>query len=768
MNFFQEKNTFRANYFFRKTSGRFLVLVFLILFFFLLKIAPIYADDNAGDIIAPAGQAPNAREQKENVEMAAPQGKEPAPEERAANAAAFTTSETAEANRSNESCHFLTDPVRCLVLPLFKLACFILSLAGTVFVWIIDTKNIDTIFGTGGMQNVALYESWTYVRDILNMVFIMALLFSAFCTIFQVAAYNLKKMLWKIVLMALLVNFSWPITRFIIDFANILMYSIIKSDLFSRASVESTLVNLASTGGALGDLVTSTNFKDNTTLLAATIEIFMLAITLLAVGVLLLSRLITLAILLVLSPAAFVGSLVPFLSSQASKWWDALFKNAFFGPILIFGVILSVKLMTGVGKDLYNAAGGAAQSQGTIATRTVLGSVAFIAVPIVLLWVMIGVSQSLSIIGAGAVTNRARKAMSWFGMTFSGANFVRGTYQAYKTRRGQAAADSWRNRLGTWAGSKQDQWRGIAPGRAGRDAANRYQRDLANKVEQEKKRRDMENMSTTELGNIAEKGNRFERAAAIQELANKGQATEKQLQKMGTVFGTTSQVFTQLANKIKTYDPVAAFNHLSNVVQPGKVISDREQALTDFVNSNQFDAKKINYHSLGNDAFMRIAFKNQAISNKDLEEARKKGSAYQAAITTSLGNIAGNTEFNLGNPGLTEEQKTIARNVHMANFAQTGVLHSSIAGNFGARQEIFSRLDKETAKRMKAKTVTDWKNDIAENINAGQYKDIIRNMEDNSVRRDLNDHIGSGSHTGGTNAKSIENIIHKDSYLNNL
>ncbi|MBU2028675.1 hypothetical protein KJ761_02165, partial [Patescibacteria group bacterium] len=67
--------------------------------------------------------------------------------------------------------------VQCWILPLFKLVRILFEVSNTLFLWIIDTDNIKTV-----LSSPALYTIWAFVRDLLNMVFIMALLFSAFCT----------------------------------------------------------------------------------------------------------------------------------------------------------------------------------------------------------------------------------------------------------------------------------------------------------------------------------------------------------------------------------------------------------------------------------------------------------------------------------------------------------------------------------------------------------------------------------------------------------
>lgn len=218
-------------------------------------------------------------------------------------------------------------------------------------------------------------------------------------------------MLWKIVLMALLVNFSFPITRFIIDASNILMYSIINSSLFTDSAATTALVKI--TGDSeLGKMLTSTNFPTSATLIAATIMVLMLAISFLAIGVLLLVRVIVLAILIIFSPIAFAGSIIPGLTSHASKWWEALLKYSLFGPTIILGVAITIKFMNGVGKSLGGNALNVAANQ-VSQDANFVGYIAFLLLPIVLLWTVLSVAQKMGIAGSSAIMGAAQNAMKW-------------------------------------------------------------------------------------------------------------------------------------------------------------------------------------------------------------------------------------------------------------------------------------------------------------------------------------------------------------------
>ncbi|MEI9966522.1 MAG: hypothetical protein WDN67_02635 [Candidatus Moraniibacteriota bacterium] len=109
-----------------------------------------------------------------------------------------------------------------LLYGVFEFFSLLVSVAATIFNWAI---NPDFFSGPNGFFNLeATLAMWKFVRDFLNLFFILGLLFVAFATIFQISSYSLmgtKKILIKILIAALLINFSFPLARIMIDVANV-------------------------------------------------------------------------------------------------------------------------------------------------------------------------------------------------------------------------------------------------------------------------------------------------------------------------------------------------------------------------------------------------------------------------------------------------------------------------------------------------------------------------------------------------------------------
>ena len=190
-----------------------------------------------------------------------------------------------------------------------------------------------------GHQSVVL--GWIIVRNIANMFFIVALLIIAFATILQLENYNFKKWLPKLVLMAVLINFSKTICGLLIDIAQIFMLT------FVNAIKDVAGGNFGSLFGIKEIFTMANESKDGGwTILTAyilglvyVIVAIVVMITFLAVLVM---RMIMIWIYVILSPLAYLFSAFPGANKYASQWWSEFSKNLIVGPVLAFFVWLSL------------------------------------------------------------------------------------------------------------------------------------------------------------------------------------------------------------------------------------------------------------------------------------------------------------------------------------------------------------------------------------------------------------------------------------------
>jgi hypothetical protein len=75
----------------------------------------------------------------------------------------------------------------------------------------------------------AVKEGWRLVRDLCNMFFIVILLVISFATILKIESYAYKKWLGKLIMAAILINFSKTITGFLIGISQIVMLTFVSA-----------------------------------------------------------------------------------------------------------------------------------------------------------------------------------------------------------------------------------------------------------------------------------------------------------------------------------------------------------------------------------------------------------------------------------------------------------------------------------------------------------------------------------------------------------
>ncbi|MFZ5982238.1 MAG: hypothetical protein ACOYS2_01520 [Patescibacteria group bacterium] len=424
------------------------------------------------------------------------------------------------------SCDFMKSPMVCLLSPVLSFARIIFVGAATFFGWVIKTENTTLVITGGG----AVWEIWKMVRDIFNTAFILVLLFSAFATIFQIDKYSYKKILLMLVIMALLVNFSYPIARFLIDLSNVAMYSLINLNFSNNPNATFFTTDFL-TNSSLDKLFLTSSYKQSGVgyMLTSVVFLLLFAITLFAVAILLFVRLIVLAILVIFSPIGFVGYVLPGFQGFASQWWDNLFKYAFFGPIMILGLEIALRMMTAI-----NSLGGlGAEANNVAPSANYLGSLGLLIIPIVILWLVMGVSQKMSIEGAAKAQSFAMKA----GKKVSGYNWGKNVYDKYgaerKKRKDILDQTAWSSRLGKYAGSKPGEWRDRAQGAMrkgdkwyqgvpGSKAAQiRMSETLKRDIAEKRKAWKETGVSEGELNTALAKGSLAERRAAALEMAEK-------------------------------------------------------------------------------------------------------------------------------------------------------------------------------------------------------------------------------------------------------
>ncbi len=193
---------------------------------------------------------------------------------------------------------------------------------------------------------------WTIVRDVCNMFFILILLIIAFATILRVEKYSFKTLLPKLILMAVLINFSKLICGVFIDFTQVIMLTFVNGfkdigtgNLTNMLGIDKIMKIDSSVANGEGAVSSWSIVGAYMLALMYSVIALITLVTMLAV---LAMRMIMIWIYVVLSPLAYLLAAFPAGEKYASQWWEEFSKNLIVGPILAFFIWLSFVSLGGV------------------------------------------------------------------------------------------------------------------------------------------------------------------------------------------------------------------------------------------------------------------------------------------------------------------------------------------------------------------------------------------------------------------------------------
>ena len=210
-------------------------------------------------------------------------------------------------------------------------------IGGTLLVWVLNIT-------TGGVSYTSLNQNinpvvaigWPIVRDLGNMIIVVGLIIIALATILRFRNYEAKQLLAKLIIAALLINFSLVMCGLVIDAANITMLQFLPSSNKAGPSWLSlheyeTVEGLFKTGSQDTILIFAVK------ILGTAFFFVMRGITSFLFTFLFLFRVIALWVLVLLSPLAIASYVLPQTKSLIfDKWISNFLQWCFIG---VFGAI---------------------------------------------------------------------------------------------------------------------------------------------------------------------------------------------------------------------------------------------------------------------------------------------------------------------------------------------------------------------------------------------------------------------------------------------
>ena len=259
----------------------------------------------------------------------------------------------------------------------------------------------------------AIHIGWGVVRDFSNMLFIIGLMIIAFGTILKIQSYHARNALVKLIIMAVLINFSKTITGVLIDFAQVVMMTFVDAFKDSAPIVMTVSFNIQK-------MMTYAKSADSAEIsLMSTVASMILSVALIIVAItvvfamcaVLLARILMLWVLVILAPIAYIATVLPNTQRYASSWWSSLGKNLLSGPLLAFFLWLALSIISTSSAQpitLNSPSAGAPLGQAEIMTTQNMFN--FI-ITIALLIMGLMMTQSLGVMGgsfAGSMVGRLK------------------------------------------------------------------------------------------------------------------------------------------------------------------------------------------------------------------------------------------------------------------------------------------------------------------------------------------------------------------------
>jgi hypothetical protein len=215
------------------------------------------------------------------------------------------------------------------------------------------------------------------MRDVANMGFIFLLLYTAIGTVFQLSKVDYKRMLPKIIIIALLINFSGFFTKTAIDISNVLAYELY-SQLGSKDGDEIiswgfggrfvSAMRLSGEQISPDDEINNTTTRPGASLgvlgtIAAAIgnnlRLLVSSWVLFALAIMMFIRAIVLLLLYILAPLAMFSLAMP-IYNKWDDWLGRLSKQLIFAPAVL--LMLGLVLLMSEGDSVANLAKAATEA----------------------------------------------------------------------------------------------------------------------------------------------------------------------------------------------------------------------------------------------------------------------------------------------------------------------------------------------------------------------------------------------------------------------
>lgn len=265
---------------------------------------------------------------------------------------------------------------------------------------------------------------WQFSRDLVNITFILILVFIGLATILRLQNYSLQRALPLLIVIALLVNFSGVFVAFIVDIANLITNVFVAKLGGFNMGVEGSVAIIENAANGIVGIFTDFTGFGSVVVPAVTAAAYLLfyllfSAVLFIVALLIIVRVGILWALMILAPLAFASYILPITRNLWSQWLKQLIQWSIIGiPIAFFLWLAQVAASAGTDitarftriLDACQAPGAPAIVKGVRCTlegadQGLMNVIISLTGPIVaLLFVIIGIMVAMQFAPAGANT----------------------------------------------------------------------------------------------------------------------------------------------------------------------------------------------------------------------------------------------------------------------------------------------------------------------------------------------------------------------------
>ncbi len=252
----------------------------------------------------------------------------------------------------------------------------LLKFSGAIFDFAVNHAiiNFKDTLQQGNMNLMQIINNgWTFFRDIANIIMIGMFVFIAMSLILGLREYGQKKLIARVLIIAVLMNFSLLFTKIIIDASNFMAYAIYSQTAGAAgagknvqpfSTADKILAPLHITGVWDTSKIASGVYAEpngggiTKALFFGLLGFLLLALLAMIIfygAFLIIARAILFIVLMLSAPLAYVTYLAPNLEGSQfgwSNWWKSLINNAAFAPLLMVFLSISILIFQTAGPSL--------------------------------------------------------------------------------------------------------------------------------------------------------------------------------------------------------------------------------------------------------------------------------------------------------------------------------------------------------------------------------------------------------------------------------